>query len=1594
MIKHIRSFLAAISFTSAILLGPPQCALAGSHTWSGATSGNWSVAGNWSAGGVPTLAETNSFTFPAGATRTLITNNIGALKVSAITFSGSNYIIRGSSTFTVELNLLNFIASGGSNTIESSLSFVSIGSITVGSSSTLVLAGALSGTNGLSKFGAGDLFFRGAASNPLSGGLNVNSGALHFQKTGVASPYSGNSISIGSTDVGDPTQLFLYADNQIPDGADLNLNPSGALYLNGFSDIVNSVTMHSGYLDTGAGTLGIGSALNLSPRFVGGITYESPTLYGILEFHGTACTISVSSNLCSIDASVVENGTVTALNKTGSGTLRLKSANTFTGQLNIQQGAVQADLSTSLGSVAGSTVVSNGAALIISSGVNTSEPLVLSGLGTDGQGALKLTGGTGTCSGTITLGSETGVSVATVNATLNLDGPINGGGGIRKFGDGALFFNGFGNNAFSGASFVAKGKLTLNKGANVRAIGSVTVTNGASLVFINDELMDNAGVLSIYTGGSVNLTNRNETIGGLNMGAGVTVDSGTGTLTLLGDTFVGAPYSTTNSIFAVVKGRLSLGGALRKFSSTPGSSALTLDCEVLNGSGTGGIWLTNGSIYLLRSNSFSGPVIIKGFCGVSNSFAFGAPGGGVTLTNEPFTGTTLALLSPTMTVTGEALTNLSSSYLAYAGTNAWNGPIVTSNNLVFDGGVPANQMTVDGSISGSGSPWVYGGTLRLLQANSYAGVTEVYGGPLVVRHPQALGTSAGGTLLNEGATLRLELPNGAAITNESLTFEYNGLTGHMNNLILVVGAVSNTWTGPITLPIPAQVRVEDGAGTFVIASTISGPGSLEKQGPGSLILAGSNANTYSGETVVSDGTLRLNKPNGVQATGNLTVNHPGKVVWAANEQIANTATLTLSLYNFGVTNTHANLGNHTETFTQLTMTNTGASLFASSGGTLNLLGDITLASGVMFIDPTLVFPAGTHQITGDNNAYAHFFGSLRETGGSAGLKFTDCDVFLAASNSFSGPLVLDNGQFTIQHPAALGTSAGSTTLTNYSLLYLDLPADAVVAGEALILATLPIPDSGYEIRMYNHVTNTWTGPITIQERCRILHYETDGRLVVTGPVTGTGSLLCSTAGTLVLAGNTTNSFNGLTAGQGSVRLAKPPGVPAIGGDVLIEASFSPLPKVILDGPGQLPATTTVNIGAGGTFDLNGHATTIRRLLGAGTVNIGTGTLTFSNSVAQYSGFLGLIQGAPGSMNLVQQGIGQQRVGLFALQGSMSVAGGTIMMDNGSIGALDISAGALMDMYAPVAHFGSLSGAGSIYTAGNGMIFVGANNLSTTYSGVIFGGSQTNIVKVGTGVLTLTGTNTDTGTTLIQNGKLLVNGSLRGSVRVQPGGVGQFPTLGGVTTLGNVVVIGIGASIAPGATTNIPSYGKLTVTNIAIVDGALYLCEIGGTNAGVNLDQIDAKDTFTLAGVSLTNGAASFTAFGAGVVSNRYAVVKSFAPVNGTFQGDPEGDYIYPAAGRLMQITYLSAGGKEIFLTDLVQAANSHIGGITMQTNRQTTLTGTGIIGATYIIEANTNLAMANWLNIGTVQPNFNGDITFTDTNAPALSQRFYRFRQQ
>ena len=81
------------------------------------------------------------------------------------------------------------------------------------------------------------------------------------------------------------------------------------------------------------------------------------------------------------------------------------------------------------------------------------------------------------------------------------------------------------------------------------------------------------------------------------------------------------------------------------------------------------------------------------------------------------------------------------------------------------------------------------------------------------------------------------------------------------------------------------------------------------------------------------------------------------------------------------------------------------------------------------------------------------------------------------------------------------------------------------------------------------------------------------------------------------------------------------------------------------------------------------------------------------------------------------------------------------------------------------------------------------------------------------------------------------------------------------------------------------------------------------------------------------------------------------------------------------------------LIDQTTTLPNTFGSITRGTNGNITLNGTGTIGVTYSVQANTNLNTTNWIVIGTSQGNFNGALLFTDTNATNFPMRFYRFAQ-
>jgi autotransporter-associated beta strand protein len=150
------------------------------------------------------------------------------------------------------------------------------------------------------------------------------------------------------------------------------------------------------------------------------------------------------------------------------------------------------------------------------------------------------------------------------------------------------------------------------------------------------------------------------------------------------------------------------------------------------------------------------------------------------------------------------------------------------------GVAPGRTATFNGIISGYPGLTVNGGgTVQLNAANTYSGDTTVNSGTLVANNNSALGS---GLLVLDGGNL----------SNSSSCAPGNGVKLN-SNATVTVGA----------------------AQTLTLKGSIAGTGSLTKNGTGRLTLSG--ANTYTGATIVSAGTLAIGNPSALLPTSSLTL---------------------------------------------------------------------------------------------------------------------------------------------------------------------------------------------------------------------------------------------------------------------------------------------------------------------------------------------------------------------------------------------------------------------------------------------------------------------------------------------------------------------------------------------------------------------------------------------------------------------------------------------------------------------------------------------------------------------------------------------------
>jgi autotransporter-associated beta strand protein len=588
-----------------------------------------------------------------------------------------------------------------------------------------------------------------------------------------------------------------------------------------------------------------------------------------------------------------------------------------------------------------------------------------------------------TITGNISNNGSSILVYGSASKTLTISGGISGAGGITIHENSIVVFSGTANNkTYTGATTLNAGKLIISSNQTLESIvlnsgGTLEIDPGVTLT-INGSFTGGGTIINngkIVVVGSSSFPGASTTISAMNdleinRAGGVLLDKSltlTGTLTLTSGTFtVGANTlslngptiaGTTTNIATTSSSSLSFGGSASSVA-IPSSVIALNNLTINNANGvstnsnitiSGTLALTSGILNVgANALTLTATTTGSGSFSFDNGATFQSVGGGsYTIPNN------IALTSGTINIPtpfgggGEfVLTGVISGDGAFNQTSDGSGRRITINN--------ANSFTGGYTMSGSGSGYP---TATFNNAGAFGSGTIT-------------STITGTDTARGFFEPSVDLSAGLGVTNN-----------------LSVAGASDRFVFHV-----------NGSRHLQLSGQISGSGYIVKRGTATLTLTG--ANSYTGLTYVTGGTLRLNKTGGttIPATNNVTING-GTLRVSTNQTINN---LTLSSGTLTV-----------DAGTTLTINGT----YNATGGTINNLGTIVYAGG------TVTFP-GTGVTV--NNGTASTLTNLEIA--SSGT------VTLGTAITVSGGLTLSAGTFTNGSNLTLSNGATITrsggTLSN------------------------------------------------------------------------------------------------------------------------------------------------------------------------------------------------------------------------------------------------------------------------------------------------------------------------------------------------------------------------------------------------------------------------------------------------------------------------------------------------------------------------------------------------------------------------------------
>ena len=634
---------------------------------------------------------------------------------------------------------------------------------------------------------------------------------------------------------------------------------------------------------------------------------------------------------------------------------------------------------------------------------------------------------------------------------------------------------------------------------------------------------------------------------------------------------------------------------------------------ILNGviSGAGGLLVndrtaatTTGLLVLNASNTLTGAVTTTaGRLRIANDWALGTTNAGTTLAAAATLELTTNSSGQGISV-AEAITN-SGTIRNIAGTNTISGLVTlaaASTNISDAGTLIFNRAGM--SISGTADNLTFGGAGNIVIATTFSNtagtLTKTGAGTLTLAASNAY---SGATTINAGT---IAISNGGAFGSNSVTFASNGTTV----LSLASLQVTNNFvlTGNGTMDVGSNTQTNSGV--------VSGAGTLTKLGAGTLVL-GNAVNTYSGVTTIGGGVLRVT--------------------------------------NLAASGANSSLGS-------------GTTIIITNGGTLDYAGATNSAMnrGINLLSGQGVFSVSNALVAVTNTGVISNSGSLVK--GGAGT------LILSGANTYSGATTISNGALVVTGSGAISTNAldlaasgASLTISNLTAAGATVASLSGVSGSTITLGakSLTVGSDNTSTAYAGTLTgtngalnktgagtltlsgaNSYTGATTIGGGT--LSVSADNNLGTAPGAATAGQLTMSNGGTLaVTSGFTLNSNRGVALGTGGGGFNVASGQTLSYGGIITGANTltkSGLGTLTLSGANAYANTIhnsgTLNINnnnalgnLAGTFTL-GDGVTIDNtsggaisvvnaksisigsslnFLGANSLNLGTGTVTFSTN---------------------------------------------------------------------------------------------------------------------------------------------------------------------------------------------------------------------------------------------------------------------------------------------------------------------------------------------------------------------------------------------